>query len=75
MGVGEIAPASIVTFTSVVVDRTVAGVEDQLQERMWVGMVCAGTHLHGEQQEENETKNEDERGQPTRAAGAGPGCE
>jgi hypothetical protein len=37
-----------------VVDRAIASVEDQLQDRVWVRIVGAGTHLHRQEQKGNE---------------------
>ena len=38
----------------VVIHHAVAAVENQLQEGVRVGILGAGSHLHGEQEEKNE---------------------
>ena len=69
------AGIGLVAIARVMVDRAITGIEDQLQERMGMRIGRAGAHLHRKQEEEHETKDAEERGQPTSAAARKPWCD
>lgn len=61
-----------VTVVGVVVDLAIAGVEQQLEERVGMRVIGAGAHLHGEQEKEYETQNADQRQLPAGIQSSGP---
>ena len=52
------------TIVRVMVDCPITGVENQLQQRMGMRVAQTRAHLHGEEEEENETQDPGKHQQP-----------
>jgi hypothetical protein len=57
---GAIGRRILIMFGVVVVDDAIAGIEEQLEQGVRVGMLGAGAHFHGEHEEPNQGQCSDE---------------
>ena len=57
------------------VDHAVAGIENELQDRMRMGVVRPGADLHRDEEEGHQGENADERSDPASAPDPGTGSD